>query len=140
MKKQPRPEIIRAVDGIGRHVVHVPALCGRTCRSLVQSTGGYARVTMDAADYDRIREQIGHDLTLQVNANAVDSQHCYVRLHLTDRGTRQIAHLVLQVRGGIGVSYVDGNPLNVRRANLMQRGGRSKGDTGALNVNAEASL
>lgn len=52
MKKNIRPSIIRTTDATGRWIVQVPALCGRTCRSLVRSFDGYAWVTLDAADYD----------------------------------------------------------------------------------------
>ena len=43
-------------------------------------------------------------------------------------------HLVIPVHSGTGISYRDGNPLNLRRENLLLGRGRSKGDTGGAAI------
>lgn len=87
-----------------------------------------SHATLDAADYDRIETE-GWSLHWVLNAsrkhNPVQS---YVKVHQPGSGKRQVSHLILQPSRGSGISCRDGNPLNLRRSNLVIGRGRSKGD------------
>jgi hypothetical protein len=83
---------------------------------------------LDADDFDRIKAG-GHSLRWNLNASDKEDTYAYVRLHIPGTGKRMVSHLVALPPKGRRVRHHDGNPLNLRRANLYIAGrGRTKGD------------
>jgi hypothetical protein len=83
---------------------------------------------LDADDFDRIQTH-GHSLRWSFNASDAAATWAYVRVHLPGVGKRMVSHLVAMPPKGCHVKHHDGNPLNLRRANLyIEGGGRTKGD------------
>ena len=84
--------------------------------------------TLDAVDWDRlVADGVSQNWVLNASKKSYPLQS-YVRVRMPGFGLRQVAQLVAQTRRGCGISYRDGNPLNLRRSNLVIGGGRSKGD------------
>lgn len=119
--------VTRRTDHQGRRYVIVPVHGAREYAEQVNPLAvPYAVVDEDAFDW---LCDVGLFRAWTLNcSNASKPQWSYVRTTLPGLGLRSVAQLIAQAPGGTGVSYRDGNPLNLRRENLDIRGGRSKGD------------
>ncbi len=99
----------------GRPSVRVP-LINQTDQSAV----------VDAADLEALRAA-GYSTRWFLNRSG--SGHPYVRVasRRYAGGVETVARIILQPGRNRVVSYRDGDPLNLRRANLMVMPGRAKG-------------
>lgn len=121
-----RREPVRALDADGAPIVHVPLAGGQTA-------------TLDASDFDRLREMgLSDQWTLNTAGNKRAS---YVRA----RGTRGIgrklvtvARLIMAAGYRTWVRHHGGDPLNLRRRNLYLTGGISGGNADCDLVKAHA--
>ena len=120
-------QVVRKADHLGRRYVVVPVHGAREYAEQVNPLAlPYAVVDEDAFDW---LCDVGLFKSWMLNcSNASKPQWSYVRTHIPSVGLRSVAQLIAQAPGGSGISYRDGNPLNLRRGNLEVRSGRSKGD------------
>jgi len=119
--------VARRTDHQGRRYVIVPVHGAREYTAKVNPLAlPYAVVDEDAFDW---LCDVGLFRAWILNcSNASKPQWSYVRTTIPGSGLRSVAQLIAQAPSGSGISYRDGNPLNLRRENLEIRGGRSKGD------------
>lgn len=120
-------QITRKTDHLGRRYVIVPVHGARRYAERVNSLAlPYAVVDEEAFDW---LCDVGLFRAWILNcSNANKPQWSYVRTTIPGSGLRSVAQLIAQAPSGSGVSYRDGNPLNLRRENLEIHAGRSKGD------------
>lgn len=112
------PQIIHTADA-GRPVVRV---------ELANPRGVFA--TLDLEDFDRLVEQ-GHSTSWFLNGAG---PYRYVRSKTTRYlgGNETVARVILGSPRGYAVSYLNGDRLDLRRANLSLRAaGRARGQASA---------
>jgi hypothetical protein len=90
---------------------------GMHCALVPLPNGDHATIYAD--DYARIIEG-GASSNWQLNYNGSPrNNRGYVKAELPGRDLRTVARLVMQTRYAQQVKYRDGNPLNLRRSNLV---------------------
>lgn len=115
-----------------RTPIHFLSECRRCVRIPLASWQGYAE--LDLADYEMLAASgISQKWVLNSSGNG----YSYVKACTRDN-VRVVARLITKASHGEQVSYLDGNPLNLRRSNLMlMRGGRATVDCSTLLAEVE---
>ena len=105
-------QTIRTTDKDGSAVVLVPLRRGEIA-------------TLDAEDFDALKA-VGFSDQWTFNSDSRGNAYVRVALNSVSGNLATVARLIMRPIGGSVVKYHDGNPLNLRRANLYLSGGASK--------------
>lgn len=110
LSHQPRTNFI-AADDTGEPVFHIRLNDGQVA-------------IMDCDDAEALMRQ---NLLHRCYINTDGKGHRYVNTNLPGKGNTAVARLIMQPPRGQRVIHADGNPLNLRRANLIVVQGFAKG-------------